>query len=125
MGQKPGLESMWKKIATLLMSTCLLASGCSSISLPWSSSAAKSDPTAEALLAEGMRSFNEKKYVRAIDSFTKIKTDHPFSPLLTEAERGQLLGEWNRTESAYPQQSLQQWFEAQAALTPEAIALVL
>jgi len=77
---------MWKKIATLLMSTYLLASGCSSISLPWSSSAAKSDPTAEALLAEGMRSFNEKKYVRAIDSFTKIKTDHPFSPLLTEAE---------------------------------------
>ena len=45
-------------------------------------------------------------------------------PLLSEAERVQLLGEWNRTESAYPQQSIQQWFEAQAALTPEAIALV-
>jgi len=80
---------MWKKTATLLMSTYLLASGCSSISmpsLPWSSSAAKGDPTAEALFEEGMRSFNEKKYVRAIDSFTKIKTDYPFSPLVTQAE---------------------------------------
>ena len=55
-------------------------------SLPWSSSAAKGDPTAEALFEEGMRSFNEKKYVRAIDSFTKIKTDYPFSPLVTQAE---------------------------------------
>ena len=45
-------------------------------------------------------------------------------PLLSDAERVQLLGEWNRTESAYPQQSIQQWFEVQAALTPEAIALV-
>lgn len=89
MGQKPGLDSMWKKTATVLMSTYLLASGCSSISMPsmpWSGSAAKADPTAEALFEQGMRSFNEKKYVRAIDSFTKIKTDHPFSPLVPQAE---------------------------------------
>ena len=46
-------------------------------------------------------------------------------PLLSEAEQGQLLREWNETAgSAYPQQSIQQRFEAQAALTPEAIALV-
>ena len=46
-------------------------------------------------------------------------------PLLTDAERGQLLWEWNeKAGSAYPQQSIQQRFEAQAALTPEAIALV-
>jgi outer membrane protein assembly factor BamD len=54
--------------------------------MPWSGSAAKADPTAEALFEEGTRNFNDKKYVRAIDSFTKIKTDHPFSPLVTQAE---------------------------------------
>ena len=54
--------------------------------MPWSGSAAKADPTAEALFEEGTRNFNDKKYIRAIDSFTKIKTDHPFSPLVTQAE---------------------------------------
>jgi len=54
--------------------------------MPWSGSAAKADPTAEALFEEGTRNFNDKKYVRAIDSLTKIKTDHPFSPLVTQAE---------------------------------------
>jgi outer membrane protein assembly factor BamD len=68
-------------------------SGCSSLSmpslsmpsLPWSSTA-KSDPTAEALFEEGNRNFNDKRYVRAIDSFSKIRTDHPFSPLMTQVE---------------------------------------
>lgn len=66
--------------------------GCSSISLPslpslpWSSSPRLSDPTAEALFEEGTRYFSEKKYVRAIDAFQKIKTDYPFSPLLMQAE---------------------------------------
>jgi outer membrane protein assembly factor BamD len=62
-------------------------SGCSSISmpsLPWSST--KSDPTAESLLEEGNRNFKDKRYVRAIDNFSKIRTDHPFSPLMTEVE---------------------------------------
>ena len=77
----------------LLISTG--AAGCSSISLPslpslpsvpWFSSTAKADPTAEALFDEGMRYFNEKKYLRAIDAFTKIKTDFPFSPSVTQAE---------------------------------------
>jgi outer membrane protein assembly factor BamD len=53
-------------------------------SLPWSGSAVKSDPTVEQLFADGTRYYDEKKYVRAIDAFTKIKTDHPFSPALTE-----------------------------------------
>lgn len=71
------------------------AAGCSSVSLPtlpslpslpWFGSAATSDPTEQQLLADGTRYFNEKKYARAIDAFTKIKTDHPFSPeiILTE-----------------------------------------
>jgi outer membrane protein assembly factor BamD len=61
--------------------------GCSSLSLPslWSSGA-KSDPTAEALFAEGNRNFNDKRYVRAIDNYSKIRTDHPFSPLMTQVE---------------------------------------
>ena len=65
-----------------------LLAGCSSLSmpsLPWSS-AAKSDPTAEALFEEGNRNFNDKRYVRAIDSYSKIRTDHPFSPLMTQVE---------------------------------------
>jgi len=66
-------------------------SGCSSISLPslpsmpWKSEA-KADPTAEALYDEGMRNFKEKRYVRAIDNFTKIRTDFPFSPQVTQVE---------------------------------------
>ena len=74
---------------TLILVLCVMLPACSSVSLPslsWSGSAAKADPTAEALFDEGTRNFNDKKYVRAIDSFTKIKTDHPFSPLVTQAE---------------------------------------
>jgi len=54
--------------------------------MPWSSSAVKADASAEALFEEGMRSLSEKKYVRAIDNFTRIKTDYPFSPLVPQAE---------------------------------------
>ena len=64
------------------------ASGCSMPSLPsfsWSSGP-KADATAEALYDEGMRSFNEKRYVRAIDNFSKLRTDYPFSPQITEVE---------------------------------------
>jgi outer membrane protein assembly factor BamD len=73
----------------------LWVAGCSSIplpslpslpSLPWSSSVKKPDPTAEALFDEGMRYFKDKRYTRAIDNFTKIKSDYPFSPLLTQTE---------------------------------------
>lgn len=62
--------------------------GCSSISMPsmpWSNSN-KADPTAEALFDEGMRNFNEKRYVRAIDNFSKLRTDYPFSPEITQVE---------------------------------------
>lgn len=46
----------------------------------------KADPSAEALYEEGVRAFNDKKYVRAIDNFTKLRSDHPFSPLITQTE---------------------------------------
>lgn len=80
---------MPKITITIILALCVMLPACSSISLPslpWSGSVAKADPTAEALFEEGTRNFNDKKYVRAIDSFTRIKTDHPFSPLVTQAE---------------------------------------
>jgi outer membrane protein assembly factor BamD len=65
-----------------------VVTGCSSVSMPsmpWSGSA-RSDPTAEALYEEGTRYFAEKRYARAIDTLTKLKTEYPFSPQLTDAE---------------------------------------
>lgn len=46
-------------------------------------------------------------------------------PLLTETERHQLLCEWNDTRTDYPrEQCIHDLFEAQAARTPDAIAVV-
>ena len=46
-------------------------------------------------------------------------------PLLTEAERRQLLVEWNDTATDYPSQScIQELFEEQASNSPEAAALI-
>lgn len=46
-------------------------------------------------------------------------------PLLTAAERYQLLTEWNNTYSKYPQDPcIHQLFEAQASKTPDAVAVV-
>src|SRR5262249_9702892 len=45
-------------------------------------------------------------------------------PMFSVNEAQQLLHEWNETKVDYPQESIQQVFEAQAAQTPEAIALV-
>ena len=79
------------KLKCLLCLVCLAvsSSGCSSISMPslpsWSSGP-KADATAEALYEEGMRSFNEKRYARAIDHFSKLRTDYPFSPEITQVE---------------------------------------
>ncbi|HEY7350647.1 MAG TPA: amino acid adenylation domain-containing protein [Ktedonobacterales bacterium] len=53
--------------------------------------------------------------------------DQPLSrlPLLTEAERSQLLVAWNATQAAYPEnECVHQLFEAQAQRTPEGVALV-
>ncbi|ASS75413.1 hypothetical protein CIG75_10705 [Tumebacillus algifaecis] len=55
-------------------------------------------------------------------------SDHPEQlitnlPMLTIAERDQLLSGWNDTRSDYPNQCIHQLFVAQAAATPDAIAL--
>src|SRR5688572_25047580 len=74
----------FKSVALLLFVSWL--AGCS-LSMPslWKSTP-KSDPTAEALFEEGNRNFNEKRYVRALDSYLKLRSDHPFTPLMTEVE---------------------------------------
>ncbi|RPA01073.1 non-ribosomal peptide synthetase [Burkholderia pseudomallei] len=47
-------------------------------------------------------------------------------PLLDEAEREQVVHEWNATKRAYPiRQCIHQLFEAQAARTPNAIAIAI
>jgi len=45
-------------------------------------------------------------------------------PLLTEAERHQLLGEWNDTHTEYPKECIHKVFEEQVRRTPEAVAVV-
>ncbi len=46
-------------------------------------------------------------------------------PLLTEADRRQVLEAWNRTEASYPREvPLAELVEAQAARTPDAVAVV-
>jgi outer membrane protein assembly factor BamD len=68
--------------AVLLVSVA----GCSVPSVSWLSSPPMADATAEALFEEGNRAFTEKKYSRALDHYTKIRTDHPFTPLMTQVE---------------------------------------
>lgn len=47
-------------------------------------------------------------------------------PLLTPAERRQLLVEWNNTTTAYaPEKTIQQLFEEQVERTPDALAVVM
>src|SRR5918994_1983356 len=79
---------MKNRLALALLAVVIGSTGCSLSmpSVPWFKSAAPADPTAEALFAEGSRYLNEKKYARAIDVLQKLKSGHPFSPLLTETE---------------------------------------
>ncbi|HWE61083.1 MAG TPA: amino acid adenylation domain-containing protein, partial [Chloroflexota bacterium] len=45
-------------------------------------------------------------------------------PLLTAAERHQVVTEWNQTDAEYPRVALHRLFEAQVARTPQATAVV-
>ena len=46
------------------------------------------------------------------------------APMLTEAERRRILVEWNDTRREYPQACVHQLFEEQAALRPDAVAVI-
>src|SRR5262245_20314846 len=87
-----GDDSMKCRFSIALLVAVVSAVGCSSMtsvsmpSMSWFGSSTPVDPSAEALFQEGMRAFNDKKYVRALDNFSKLRTDHPFTPLMTEVE---------------------------------------
>ncbi len=46
----------------------------------------KKEKTAEELMAEGLKAFNKKRYVMAIESFKKLKDWYPFDTAAIEAE---------------------------------------
>ena len=67
------------------------------------------------------------KHFRVLLEGIVAQPDLPIAqfPLLTEAERRQLLVEWNDTRRDYPSaQCGHEWFERQAELTPDALAVI-
>jgi amino acid adenylation domain-containing protein/non-ribosomal peptide synthase protein (TIGR01720 family) len=69
-----------------------------------------------------------RRMLRHLETVLRAMTADPTSrlndlPLLSEAERHQLLCEWNQTTTPYPRQCLHQLFEAQVERTPDAVAL--
>ncbi|NET35554.1 MAG: amino acid adenylation domain-containing protein [Cyanothece sp. SIO1E1] len=93
--------------------------------------AAKSGPLA-ATLAYDQALFDEATIARIAGHFQTLLAGivrHPQTPvahlpLLTAHDRHQLLVAWNQTQRDYPQdQGFHQLFEAQAAWTPDAIAV--
>src|SRR5262245_34457514 len=74
------------RLPIVLAAVLVSAAGCSVPSVSWFGSSPAVDATAEALFEEGNRAFDEKKYVRALDNYSKIRTDHPFTPLMTQVE---------------------------------------
>lgn len=57
--------------------------------------------------------------------FPDIEQSSGNTGFLTEAERQQLLVEWNKTKTGYPQEkSIHQLFEEQVERTPDAVAVI-
>ncbi len=78
--------------------------------------------------------FNEDRIARLSGHLNRLledvvaNVDQTLSalPLLTKAERNQLLLEWNATATDYPREAcIHELFEAQAARTPDAVAVSL
>ena len=94
---------MKRTIVFLGLTVLLFATGCSSlpsISMPWSS-APRPDPNADAVFNRGMELFNNKKYVAALDQFTRIKQEFPFAPQAIQAELK--IGECYYLNQQYPE----------------------
>jgi amino acid adenylation domain-containing protein len=77
--------------------------------------------------------FDRETILRLLNNFRSLlegvvaNPDQPIAtlPLLTEAERHQLLVEWNATRADYPEDKcIHELFEAQVEKTPDAIAVV-
>ncbi|UUL82312.1 non-ribosomal peptide synthetase [Sphingomonas qomolangmaensis] len=76
--------------------------------------------------------FDRETIARFADHYVRLLSralDDPAMPIaridfLSDAERHRLLHDWNDTKAAYPDKTLHQLFEEQAAATPEATALI-
>jgi amino acid adenylation domain-containing protein len=76
--------------------------------------------------------FAPETIARMVESFqilVEAIADRPeekigYLPLLTASQRQQILVEWNRTQTDYPQKSIQQLFEEQVERNPDVIAIV-
>lgn len=101
----------------------LLIAGCSYLPMTRSSQPVQSNPTAEALLAQGMAEFSNKRYTRAIEQFQKIRDEFPFTPQAPEVELR--LGEAYYLNKQYPEAT--QAFKDFLALHPrhESVPFVL
>ncbi len=87
MGKMAHISTLIRGSVVVLLASYL--AGCSylpSPSLPWSEPALESNPTAEALLELGKKDIENKKYVRAIGKFEKIRDEFPFSSQTVDAE---------------------------------------
>ncbi|HWN45296.1 MAG TPA: amino acid adenylation domain-containing protein, partial [Thermoanaerobaculia bacterium] len=63
-------------------------------------------------------------YGRALDRMVhEPQAPYETASLLSEEERCELLTDWNRTASEYPDLCLHKWIEAQARATPERVAV--
>ena len=75
--------------------------------------------------------FESQSVARMGEHFSRLLAEVVVNPerrlsefsLLSEAERRQLISEWNETRADYPRRCIHQMFEAQARRTPDAIAL--
>ena len=90
-------------------------------------------PRGIALELDGNRDLFEESTVERMLSHYQIlleaaiaSPDQPVSelPLMSEAERRQLVVAWNATPTDYPEDCVQHQFERQAARTPDAVAVV-
>ncbi|MEW6738102.1 MAG: condensation domain-containing protein, partial [Acidobacteriota bacterium] len=70
---------------------------------------------------ENMICYFQRLLERIVNDPTQRLSD---LPLLSESERHQLLYEWNETSREYPQECIHRLFEAQAAVYPDAVAVV-
>jgi len=87
MSKMAHIPTLFRASVAVLLTTTL--TGCSylpSPSLPWSEQALESNPTAAALLEHGKKDIENKKYIRAIVKFDKIRDEFPFSSQTVDAE---------------------------------------
>ena len=81
------LASVWLLLASFIAACSFVSVPSVPIpSLPWSSAAVESNPTAEALFKDGITQFNNKRYGPAIDRLQRLRTEFPFSPQVISAE---------------------------------------